>query len=71
MLVAMKFKVANCDLKHPADGVDLKWSQHATTSRMTAEDRMRSQIATASFLVLGNCVSSLVANAAAIAQNNH
>ena len=31
---------------------------------------LRSQIVTASFLVLGNCASSLLANAAAIAQDN-
>jgi hypothetical protein len=35
----MKFKVADCDLKHLPTQVILMWSQFATTSRMTAEDR--------------------------------
>ena len=39
MFSHMKFKVADCDLKHLPTKVILMWSQFATTSRMTAEDR--------------------------------
>jgi hypothetical protein len=39
MLSRMKFRVADCNLKYLRTKVILMWSQFATKSRMTAEDR--------------------------------
>ena len=67
-----RFKVANLDLNtfvNQGDFDVVAICDHISNDRGKTGP-MRSQIVTASFLVLGDCASSLLANAEAIAQGN-